>query len=93
MTDKYEKKLAAGREKIFERYGSAEKANSRLAKEVGAAEGSFVKQPFPFSITPASDDEKFMLEALKEAWKASQQGEVPVGAVLGLSRKSDCTGP
>lgn len=41
-----------------------------------------MKSPFPFSIVPASDDEKFMLEALKEAWKAYQEGEVPVGAVL-----------
>lgn len=37
---------------------------------------------FPFSIQPASDDERFMLEALKEAWKAFQKDEVPVGAVL-----------
>lgn len=37
---------------------------------------------FPFSITPQSDDEKFMLEALKEAWKAFLKDEVPVGAVL-----------
>lgn len=38
--------------------------------------------PFPYSIHPANDDEKFMLEALKEAWKAYQKDEVPVGAVL-----------
>lgn len=38
--------------------------------------------PFPFSIIPQNDDEKFMLEALKEAWKAYQNKEVPVGAVL-----------
>lgn len=37
---------------------------------------------FPFSITPHSADEKFMLEALKEAWKAYKADEVPVGAVL-----------
>lgn len=37
---------------------------------------------FPFTITPQSDDEKFMLEALKEAWKAFLKDEVPVGAVL-----------
>lgn len=37
---------------------------------------------FPFSITPKDDDERFMLEALKEAWKAFQKEEVPVGAVL-----------
>lgn len=37
---------------------------------------------FPFTITPQSEDEKFMLEALKEAWKAFQSDEVPVGAVL-----------
>jgi tRNA(adenine34) deaminase len=37
---------------------------------------------FPYSIQPQNDDEKFMLEALKEAWKAYQKEEVPVGAVL-----------
>lgn len=37
---------------------------------------------FPFSIIPSSEDEKFMLEALKEAWKAYLAKEVPVGAVL-----------
>lgn len=37
---------------------------------------------FPFTIFPANDDEKFMLEALKEAWKAFLVEEVPVGAVL-----------
>ena len=37
---------------------------------------------FPFSIQPSNDDEKFMLEALKEAWKAFLADEVPVGAVL-----------
>lgn len=34
------------------------------------------------SISPGNDDERFMLEALKEAWKAFQLDEVPVGAVL-----------
>ena len=38
--------------------------------------------PFPFSIVPSSEDESFMYEALKEAWKAFQMQEVPVGAVL-----------
>lgn len=37
---------------------------------------------FPFQITPKDDDERFMLEALKEAWKAFQEDEVPVGAVV-----------
>ncbi len=37
---------------------------------------------FPFRITPQSEDEQFMLEALKEAWKAFKADEVPVGAVL-----------
>lgn len=37
---------------------------------------------FPFVIAPQGDDERFMLEALKEAWKAYTTGEVPVGAVL-----------
>ena len=37
---------------------------------------------FPFAITPQTDDEMFMLEALKEAWKAFCKDEVPVGAVL-----------
>lgn len=41
-----------------------------------------MNQPFPFAITPNNDDEKFMIEALKEAWKAYQADEVPVGAVL-----------
>ncbi|MEX1012725.1 MAG: tRNA adenosine(34) deaminase TadA [Waddliaceae bacterium] len=39
-------------------------------------------KPFPFAVTPKTDDERFMLEALKEAWKAYQTKEVPVGAVL-----------
>ncbi len=38
--------------------------------------------PFPFVIVPTNDDERFMLEALKQAWKAFLLGEVPVGAVL-----------
>lgn len=37
---------------------------------------------FLFTIAPQTDDEKFMLEALKEAWKAFKKEEVPVGAVL-----------
>lgn len=37
---------------------------------------------FPFSISPSTDDEKMMLEALKEAWKAYKADEVPIGAVL-----------
>src|ERR1700733_5007935 len=37
---------------------------------------------FPFSITPSTEDEKYMLAALKEAWKAYCSDEVPVGAVL-----------
>lgn len=37
---------------------------------------------FPFQITPQNDDERFMIEALKQAWKAFQEDEVPVGAVL-----------
>lgn len=41
-----------------------------------------VAKPFPFTIIPANDDEKFMLMALKEAWIAFCNGEVPVGAVL-----------
>lgn len=40
------------------------------------------KPLFPFAISPESDDERFMLEALKEAWKANLEEEVPVGAVL-----------
>jgi tRNA(adenine34) deaminase len=39
-------------------------------------------QPFPFSIVPQNEDEQFMLEALKQAWRAFQEDEVPVGAVL-----------
>lgn len=41
-----------------------------------------VPQLFPFSLVPNDDDERFMLEALKEAWKAWTIDEVPVGAVL-----------
>lgn len=37
---------------------------------------------FPFTIAPQSEDEKFMLEALKEAWKAYKNKEVPIGAIL-----------
>ena len=37
---------------------------------------------FPYTVKPANDDERFMLEALKEAWKAFKEEEVPVGAVL-----------
>lgn len=37
---------------------------------------------FPFRIIPQNEDEGYMLEALKEAWKAFQNDEVPVGAVL-----------
>jgi tRNA(adenine34) deaminase len=37
---------------------------------------------FPWTISPNTDDERFMLEALKEAWKAFKAEEVPVGAVL-----------
>lgn len=37
---------------------------------------------FPFTISPQNEDEQFMLEALKEAWKAFKADEVPVGAVL-----------
>lgn len=37
---------------------------------------------FPFTIAPQNPDETFMLEALKEAWKAFEAEEVPVGAVL-----------
>lgn len=39
-------------------------------------------QAFPFTIVPTNDDERFMLEALKQAWKAYIAEEVPVGAVL-----------
>ena len=37
---------------------------------------------FPFRIVPQHEDEQFMFEALKEAWKAFKADEVPVGAVL-----------
>jgi len=37
---------------------------------------------FPWSIIPANEDEQFMLAALREAWKAFNANEVPVGAVL-----------
>jgi tRNA(adenine34) deaminase len=38
---------------------------------------------FPFlTLLPQNEDERFMIEALKEAWKAFKAKEVPVGAVL-----------
>lgn len=37
---------------------------------------------FPFVLQPGNDDEKFMLAALKEAWEAFKNNEVPVGAVV-----------
>lgn len=37
---------------------------------------------FPFQIQAQNDDEAFMLQALKEAWKAFQADETPVGSVL-----------
>ncbi len=37
---------------------------------------------FPIILSPKSDDERFMMEALKEAWKAYKKDEVPIGAVL-----------
>jgi tRNA(adenine34) deaminase len=38
---------------------------------------------FPFtSLIAGNDDERFMIEALKQAWKAFQTNEVPIGAVL-----------
>lgn len=42
---------------------------------------------FPFKINPQNEDEFFMLEALKEAWKAFKADEVPVGAVLVKDKK------
>lgn len=42
---------------------------------------------FPWTIIPGNDDERFMLEALKEAWKAFKAEEVPIGAVLVKSGK------
>jgi tRNA(adenine34) deaminase len=39
-------------------------------------------KPFPYTIVPETDDERFMLAALKEAWKAYEKKEVPIGAVL-----------
>ncbi|MEI8366215.1 MAG: tRNA adenosine(34) deaminase TadA [Parachlamydiaceae bacterium] len=39
-------------------------------------------EPFPFAMTPRDDDERFMIEALREAWKAFLKDEVPVGSVL-----------
>lgn len=37
---------------------------------------------FPLKVHPADEDEKFMFEALKEAYKAFEADEVPIGAVL-----------
>jgi tRNA(adenine34) deaminase len=36
----------------------------------------------PFQIQPQDEDEKWMLEALKQAWIAYEKDEVPIGAVL-----------
>lgn len=44
-------------------------------------------QPFPFEIVPQSEDQFFMLEALKEAWQAFGHQEVPIGAVAVLNGK------
>ncbi|KIC74081.1 tRNA-specific adenosine deaminase [Neochlamydia sp. EPS4] len=63
--------------KIYSRYRIIEKANGITTKKI-----EWVAMLFPFTFKPQSEDEKFMLEALKEAWKAFRQGEVPVGAVL-----------
>ncbi len=41
-----------------------------------------MEAPFPFQISPQTDDQRFMLEALKEAWKAYKADEVPFWAVL-----------
>lgn len=43
---------------------------------------SFSGKAFPFNISCQTEDERFMVEALKEAWKAFKAEEVPVGAVL-----------
>lgn len=37
---------------------------------------------FPFTIHPETEEEKFMLQALKLAWQALEEEEVPVGAVV-----------
>jgi tRNA(adenine34) deaminase len=37
---------------------------------------------FPYAVTPQNDDERFMFEALKQAWLAYEKEEVPVGAVM-----------
>lgn len=37
---------------------------------------------FPFRVTPQNEDETFMLEALRQAWRAFEADEVPIGAVL-----------
>ncbi len=37
---------------------------------------------FPYQLQPTSDDEKWMIEALKQAWRAFLDDEVPVGAVI-----------
>ena len=42
--------------------------------------------PFPLTVNPQTEDERFMFEALKEAWKAFKADEVPVGAVLVKNR-------
>lgn len=39
-------------------------------------------KPFPFQITPRTEDEQYMLQALRLAWQAYLAREVPVGAVI-----------
>lgn len=41
-----------------------------------------VERNLPLIDQLKDDDERFMFEALKEAWKAFEAGEVPVGAVV-----------
>jgi len=40
------------------------------------------KDEMPSLLSLTTDDERFMFEALKEAWAAYDAGEVPVGAVV-----------
>lgn len=39
-------------------------------------------KPFPFSLQPITEEEGFMLEALKQAWKGFLAEEIPIGAVI-----------
>lgn len=54
---------------------------------MGSFQEFFIKQGLDPRPNIQNDDEKFMFEALKEAYKAYEQQEVPVGAVVVHEKK------